>query len=426
MGDVAVRLGGLDYTGWHAVSVRRGVEQAAGEFSCSVSERAGSGAEPWVLRPGSPCEILLDGELVLTGYVDRYSPSFDAGSHMVEISGRSKTADLVDSSAVVPGGQFKQLSLLDIASRLAAPFGIPVDALAAIGGPLADVQIQQGETVHAVIERLCRLQGLLVSDGPAGLLTLARAGTRRAITPLRQGGNILAGHAELDASQRHSEYVVKGQRANTDDRDDGAGPTIRACVGGALDATVARYRPLLVTAETQVDDLLCKGRAAREARRRAGQAVRASVTVADWRQTPGGPLWAPNLMVAVIAPWLGIDRELLIASVDFRKDDGGSTTTLELTVPDAYAAEEEEAAPGATQSAATPAAPAGGETWGPIERTGATPIGGGDAAWGPIERLGATPTASGGPAPGGHDLWSGGFVSTVANAARDLLGKALG
>src|SRR5215475_11266181 len=105
MGSVVVRIAGMDYGGWHAVSVLRGLEQASASFSCSLSERSsGIPLDPWRLRPGAPCSIYLDGELVITGYVDTYSPRFDANSHGVELRGRSRTADLVDSSAIVPGG----------------------------------------------------------------------------------------------------------------------------------------------------------------------------------------------------------------------------------------------------------------------------------------------------------------------------------
>jgi prophage tail gpP-like protein len=397
MGGVALQIGGMNYEGWHAVSVLRGLEQAAASFSLSVSERTtGVALEPWVLRPGAPCSIWLDGELVLTGYIDTYGPRFDAHAHGVEVRGRSRTADFVDGAAIVPGGQFKQLSLLEIAERLALPFGIPVDALAAIGAPLADVQIQQGETCYAVLERLCRMQGLLVCDGPAGLLSLTRVGSRRAAGALVQGENILGASAELDASQRFSQYIVKGQRANTDDRIDrpataapadgaedrgsgsAAGDTVRACVGAVLDGVVGRYKPWLLTAETQADDAQCQRRAEWEARRRAGHATRASVVVAGWRQLPGGPLWDVNLLVPVISPWLGINRVLLVSTVEFRKDDSGSTTRLELTLPDAYATEGD-AVPGAE-------------------------------------------TASGTVAGGGADLWQSGFLSLVQEGIGALLG----
>src|SRR5215475_3371140 len=333
MGHVTVRIGGVDYSGWHAVSVLRGLEQASASFSCSVSERTtGYRLEPWVIVPGSPCTILLDGEVVITGYVDNYAPRYDAHSHGVELRGRSRTCDFVDGAAIVPGGQFKQLSLGEIADRLAAPFGITVTSTAGMPvegprpspdfvgpmPPLHDVQVHQGETCYALLERLARVSGLLITDTAEGNLALTRVGSRFAVAALVQGENILGASADLDCSQRYSEYTVKGQRANTDDRIDrsdstgavaggrttqdtgsGAGDTVRACIGAVSDAFVARYRPWLLTAETQVDDAMCQARAMWEARRRAGHSTHASVVVAGWRQIPNGPLWDVNLLVPV-------------------------------------------------------------------------------------------------------------------------------
>jgi prophage tail gpP-like protein len=312
--------------------------------------------------------VLLDGETVITGYVDVYAPGFDGRTHRVEVRGRSKTADLVDSAAVVEGGQLKGLTVPEVAKKLAKPFGIEVVTEAPAGEPLPDVQLQQGETAHAVVERLSRVQEVLVSDDARGRLVLARAGAKRAGGPLVQGQNILAGRAELDASQQFSEYVVKGQRPNLDDRadwpgesdDDAAGDTARARatddggdddagdpnVGGAgdtgvstsgraRDTSVSRYRPLLLIAETQVTAAQAAQRAAWEARRRAGQAIKATVVVAGWRQVDG-TLWDTNMLVPVTAPWLGLDRELLVASVEFQADDGGARTELGLTLPDAF------------------------------------------------------------------------------------------
>jgi prophage tail gpP-like protein len=407
MAHVAVRIAGMDYEGWQSVSVLRNLEAAAATFACSVTERTTDvPMEPWLLRPGAPCSVWLDGTLVLTGYIDSYEPRFDATSHGVELRGRSSTADFVDAAALVTGGQFKQLSLVEIAQRLAAPFGLPVDALAAVGTPLADVQIQQGETCYAVLERLCRMSGLLVCDGPAGSLVLTRVGTRSAVGALIQGENILGASATLDASQRFSEYIVKGQRANTDDRGaNGGGPggtpaahdaaptpggsndggpadaSVRATIGRIADSFVGRYRPWLVTAETQADDAMCQLRAAWEAQRRAGRALHASVVVAGWRQLGpddhAGPLWDVNLLVPVVSPFLGIDRVLVTKAVEFRKDEGGATTRLELTLPDAFA--------------------------------------------GPGQTVPGASTATGGAPGGGSSLWAGGTIGAITQALGGLL-----
>jgi prophage tail gpP-like protein len=42
---LTLRIGGQDYEGWHAVTVRRDLERAVSDFACSVAERAGGRAE---------------------------------------------------------------------------------------------------------------------------------------------------------------------------------------------------------------------------------------------------------------------------------------------------------------------------------------------------------------------------------------------
>ena len=76
--------------------------------------------------------VKIGADLVLTGYVDRYSSSISAGQHTIRVEGRSKSEDLVDCSALVqntsagspvtPGMQIVNGSdAVSIASKLAAP-----------------------------------------------------------------------------------------------------------------------------------------------------------------------------------------------------------------------------------------------------------------------------------------------------------------
>jgi prophage tail gpP-like protein len=48
--------------------------------------------------------VALSGELVLTGYIDRYMPAYDKHQHRVRIVGRPKTEDLVDLVSCFPPG----------------------------------------------------------------------------------------------------------------------------------------------------------------------------------------------------------------------------------------------------------------------------------------------------------------------------------
>jgi prophage tail gpP-like protein len=201
-------VSGEVYSGWKSLRVTRGLERATADFDLSVSERWSLEENIWQIQPGESCEIRFEDELVLTGYVDAYRPSYDANSHEVRLSGRSKTCDFVDSSVMVDGGQFKGMTVGAIARTLAQPFGIEV-VVEQEGPPEPEVQVQQGETCFALVERLSRLQELLVTDDALGRLVLTRAGSGQASTALHHGVNILSANANLDNSQRFSEYVVK-------------------------------------------------------------------------------------------------------------------------------------------------------------------------------------------------------------------------
>ena len=87
--------------------VTRGLTRATSDFDLSVSERWGLRGSAWQILPGAACEVRYGETVLLTGWVDAYKPSYDATSHNISLSGRSKTCDFVDSSVLVDGGQFR-------------------------------------------------------------------------------------------------------------------------------------------------------------------------------------------------------------------------------------------------------------------------------------------------------------------------------
>lgn len=333
MGRLTLKADGRAYEGWTSARVTRDLRAAAAVFEIEVTERWPGQEQPWPLRPGQVCTIELDGETVLTGHVDIYAPSHAASAHAVRVTGRSRTADLIDCSALVPGGQFKKYGLAAIARALAQPFGIDVTVEADAGAAFADVQVQQGESCFELIERLCRVRALLASDGARGDLVLTRAGAGSVPRAERlrrgSGGNILVGSARLSHATRYSEYRVKGQQAGTDQIFGAAAAAPSARVS---DPGVTRFRPRLVIAEAQADAAAMRERARWEAKVSAAEGTEARITVAGWRQS-GGALWTVNALAHVEDAWLGLDRDLLIAAVTWIADEQSSRTEMVLVPP---------------------------------------------------------------------------------------------
>lgn len=322
---------GVRYSGWTSIEVVRAVEQAASSFSLGLTERWPGRDEPWLIGVEAECQILTDGERLITGYTDTFSVSIDASDHSIATTGRARTGDLIDCSADIKGGQFRGRTAAEIIASLCAPFGIEV--ISEIPAePVTDLQIQQGETVFEIIQRLCRLQAFLASDTPDGRLRLYRVGVDRAHDALVEGQNILAASVEHDAARIHSEYRVKGQQPWVP----GLGvEDITGSDASVIAARPMRYRPLVVVSEGQAHSGWARKRAHWEARRRAARAFSAEVLVRGWRQS-NGALWRENVRVAITSKALGLDGEMLIAEVGYNLSGGGEITRLRLTHPDAY------------------------------------------------------------------------------------------
>lgn len=326
MTEFSLQIAGQRYGGWKTLSVSRSLRDAAAVFSVTLSERWAGRETALPIRPGSACVLDLDGEVVVSGHVDVYAPSFSGGEHNVTAEGRSKTADIVDCAAVVSGGQFKNYDAGQVARALAAPFGIAVETVGDLGAAFPDVQVQQGETCFALIERLARMRGLLVTDDASGRLLIGRLETldTRPAVALRQGKEIIAASLRLDWSQRFSTYRVKAQRAGTDEA---FGEAAAAVEAEATDPDVLRYRPWLEVAETSSDEGDALRRAKWQASTAAARATSIDVTVQGWRSEDGA-LWASGRRVNIEAPALSVSRDLVVDRVEFQAGENGTVTQL--------------------------------------------------------------------------------------------------
>jgi prophage tail gpP-like protein len=331
---LTLTINGRLYSGWKAIRVSRGIDRCVSDFHFEVSERWTGQSTPWQILPFAACTVAIDGAPIITGYVDDYAPKIGPTEHNTEITGRSKTVDLLECTSDIPGGQFSGYSFAAIARAVAAQYGIGVvvQADAANTATFADTQKERCETDFSFLERLGRLSGVLLSDDESGNLVLTTAGSARATGNLVEGQNIQSGSANLTSKGRFSVYIVKGQHglgvAGAAGWSTAAGTVQTQMQVMATDTGVPRYRPKVILAESQMTQAGMQQRANWLKQAAYGKATRADITVAGWRQ-PDGTLWTVNQLVAVTSPTLGVDQDLLIARVEFGLNEtAGRTTTL--------------------------------------------------------------------------------------------------
>ncbi len=334
MPDIQLHVNGKVYGGWKEARVTRSIDAVSGKFDLSVTDRWEADSQPWQIFPGDECVIKIDGETLITGYVDQASPEYDANGHGINISGRDKTCDLVDCSAVVKSYELRGLRLEEIAAALAKPFGIKVRAEASTGAKFDTFAIQPGESCWEAIERAARQRFMVVTTNGAGDLVIASIGDSRAADALVEGKNIKRAAATYDYTERFSEYIVKGQAPA---KNDGSEPPKIAVQSKAIDPAITRYRPKVLTSETQATDGSAQDRAELEASTRAGKSTKISATVVGWKMS-NGQLWPLNVLVNLRSPMLVADDvDLLISQLSFViSESEGIVTEMSLVKPGTY------------------------------------------------------------------------------------------
>lgn len=338
-------VGGIRYGGWKSIRVTRSIESLAGSFALDVSDRWGAD-EFWPIAEEDRCRVVIDGETVIDGYVDKRGLSASKDSRSMSVSGRDRAASLTDCSAIVEAGSvskskwtFNNVNVFVLATKIAEPFGIPVTLQAGLGSVLtknAKIVVHPGDTCFEVISRVAAAAGVLVVSDGAGGIVITRAGTERA-TALIEGDNILTASVEYDASDRFHRYLISSQVPGTDEAS-GEATRIQA---EARDLGVRRTeRVLLIRPDKGYSIPDSRRRADWEARIRAARAEKVTVGVQGWKQ-PTGRLWPINTLTHVRAPRLvGVDGDMLISQVEYSiGNDGGELTQLSLVRPDAFTPE---------------------------------------------------------------------------------------
>lgn len=360
---LTLRINNVNYSAWESVFISRSLDNVSPVFRITMADKWRLQGQPWPIRPSSPMRMALGKDEIIVGNIERLNLRIDTKTRVMEIVGRGKTGDLIDSS-VIGTNEFKNVSLEDLGIKLAKElFSIPVKVEADIGADFKKWTVKQGESVFETLQRAALLRGLLIIENKSGeLVFINRAGgtgdgtpslaspvdsfdfvgpTLDAIakgaklsgTALVQGENVISASAIYDDSERFSDYIVKAQAPGTDEF---SGKKVAQVSAFSKDLGVRNFRPLIVLAESSADKSAAQKRADWEATVRAARAIDVSIRVQGWRKTEGGELWDINELVQVEVEYLGLNDKLLIRQVDFTKDANGTFTDLRLTRADAY------------------------------------------------------------------------------------------
>ncbi len=367
MTGLKISIDGQPFSAWTSAEVSRDMEDLSGSFSIELREERTPRALPSstfatarAVQPGMPVTISVGREPVLVGYIDNVSPSISEKQARVRITGRDKTGDLVDSDAIGESkvAEFKNVKLEEVVKRIAKPFGLSVRTEIDTGEPFQRYSIDLAETAHSAIEKGARSRhALILSDGVGGIV-LTRTGAKRAPAGITLPGNVLSADGSFDHSGRHSKTIVRGQSERASKERSAASLDVTAdpiavedrtasdgsatererkgtvATGIAEDGEIKRYRPIAYLARSKADQMSAQDEA--DWRMRTARAKGEQLTYTVHGFGVGGQLWRVNEMTAVDDAFMGINRDMLISKVTMREDEGGETTSLTVTSPEAF------------------------------------------------------------------------------------------
>jgi prophage tail gpP-like protein len=332
-----VRVRGSELVEWESVEIHRSIFAGAGSFALTLSDR-----RPFPIAPGQLVEIWWRRQRMLVGYLEQLEHNLESEDHLLAISGRDSTADLIDCSVDPQGPQeFRNIDLEFLANKLTAPFKIPVAVSGDFGDAFDLFTLEPGESTWSAIERAAKLRGFLAFAPGDGTLLLTTPGTRRAGEALREGVNVLSARLKWHTSDRFSAYhVLQQQRPGADEIFKAAHAGV---TGSATDLGVQRYRPLVILGEDAMTDAQAERRAQWEASVRAARAVKIEVDVSSWDKAghgaAPGQMWLVNELVRVVLPTLRIDDDMLIDEIQYARAlsaEQGTTAKLTLVRRNAY------------------------------------------------------------------------------------------
>ncbi|MGA4368108.1 phage baseplate assembly protein [Pantoea ananatis] len=340
--ELTLVINGKILSGWDSVRVTRGIERFPSDFELSLMDHFPGSDEKQLVKAGDACVVKIGNDTVVTGYIDRWAPMISRSRHEVRATGRSKCQDLVDCSAYWQNNVITGATPLQIAQRLAQPYGITVTSDVDVTTTVPQFSLNWGESSQEVIDRITRWAALLYYDLPDGSLFLTRVGTKQAASGVKQGENIESAAYESSMDERFSEYTGVSMAITPVNEISGNEAYDAVALSKATDPEAAkmRYRNRTVIIEsTMTANAQAQQCIDWEMNRRYGRSYCLQVTVDSWRDS-AGKLWEPNTLIPISLPVFGLTDQLwLLGEVTYIKDDRGTVSEMVLMPPAAFSVE---------------------------------------------------------------------------------------
>lgn len=357
--SIQLRVRGVDYSQFDSISVSRSLDSIAGNFELTAvaSNTNGVSAKSYPFSIGDSCQILVDGQIQLTGYLEAVNISHSSSEHSVSFYGRDKTADVIDSNvgewATFSGGSLQGLVLITLHN---AGINVGLHAKQTLWDELeanpftADEGSAAGlgETVFSYLESYARKRQVLMTTDGFGNIEFVRTddnnrktyGLYNTIKNISGANNILSANVRFDASKRFRFYRVTSGANSTQSlgvREEGdSDRAFEGTTAEVVDEDIRPDRVRHIQAERASTEQDCIDRAVWEKNLAYGRFLNYDVTVRGHSDLTGQP-WQLNALYPINDEFCDLRGMFLLSGISWRYSlASGSTTNLTFVAPEAY------------------------------------------------------------------------------------------
>lgn len=352
---ITLELNGIEHEGFTSISVTRSLNAISGAYSFNLTS---DGKVSLPTYGGQPCRVLIGDIPVVNGFIETISASYDSSEHTLSLTGRDKTADVIDSSTLIDEVT-ANVSLKSLIQQALSTNGIydilvknNVFGLAHFGANDTEAA-ECGETIFSFISKYAKKRNVLLTSDGDGNIVITRVGTQQAETSLinavnGEENNILTATGNYNATQLFHKYVVRAQKnpvVEWKGRPTEVTPNTAAAEDQSAEITdgdIRETRTLEISGQLTGSKNDCQDLVGWTSNIRRGKGFKYTATVQGFHQDEAKTrLWVPNELVMIQDDFIGasesLESTMLIDKVTYNFDtDGGSTTTIECIDKNSY------------------------------------------------------------------------------------------
>lgn len=354
--SILIEINGTQYDGFTRKSVDITLDTLSGKFSFT-SATLKNQITPFAV--GDACVVTVEGEEVITGYIEAIEPDYQVDAHNIVIQGRDKTCDVIDSSVGKIANYQSDISLQQIIENELKKANITdIDIITKLDEPISNFKTIENQTSGSdqtlfeyFLTYAQKKQVYLTTDGLGNIVISRSTGVSvpeyLINDPDNPESNIISGSGSYNESNRFYSITVKTQANHAENNLFMTKPKNQENKKAvAYDKDIRESRNLVITVSDSYTTDQLQARAEWERNIRQVESQIYKCTVQGFKRSKDAGIWRPNQLVNVYDKFENLNREMLINDVNFSSSvDDGSITSLTLVDKNAYKIKAQEPQP---------------------------------------------------------------------------------